>query len=129
MTVRRIFSRFWQRGMNRNALLPDYAKSGGKGKEKNLKEKNGRRRIYCDSETGGIIITEEIKKQFEVATEKYWRTGQKKPLRQVYRHLLSDFYSIKTNKNSEVEKIIKEAGSIPTFDQFYYWFKKMKILF
>lgn len=124
MTVRRIFSRFWQRGMNRNALLPDYAKSGGKGKEKNLKEKNGRRRIYCDSETGGIIITEEIKKQFEVATEKYWRTGQKKPLRQVYRHLLSDFYSIKTNKNSEVEKIIKEAGSIPTFDQFYYWFKK-----
>ena len=41
VTVRRIFSRFWQRGMNRNALLPDYAKSGGKGQERILKEKNG----------------------------------------------------------------------------------------
>jgi len=37
MTVRRIYSRFWQRGMTRNALLPDYSKSGGKGKEKNVK--------------------------------------------------------------------------------------------
>ena len=39
MTIRRIFSRFWQRGMTRNALLPDYANSGGKDKEKNLTEK------------------------------------------------------------------------------------------
>jgi len=77
-TVRRIFSRFWQRGMNRNAMLPDYAKSGGKGKEKNIKVKNGRRRVYSDNDTDGVIITDVIKKQFEAITKKYWRTKQKK---------------------------------------------------
>lgn len=124
MTVRRIFSRFWQRGMTRNALLPDYAKSGGKGQEKKMKEKNGRRRIYSDNDTEGIIITDAIKKQFEVATQNYWRTSQKKSLRQVYRLMLADFYSITVQDNSEIEKIIWEYDSIPTFNQYYYWFKK-----
>ncbi len=41
----RLISRFWQRGMTRNALLPDYNNCGGKGKEKkrrlmNLREEN-----------------------------------------------------------------------------------------
>lgn len=79
MTVRRTFSRFWQRGMTRNALLPDYSKSGGKGKEKNITEKMGARRSD-GNDSQGIIITDEIKKQFEAGTRKYWRTGQKKSL-------------------------------------------------
>lgn len=124
VTVRRIFSRFWQRGMNRNALLPDYAKSGAKGKEKNNQEKNGRRRIYSNNEVEGLIITETIKKQFEAGTRKYWRTGQKKSLRQVYRLILGDFYSITVRKNSDIEKFVRDSGSIPSFRQYYYWFKK-----
>ena len=95
MTVRRIFSRFWQRGMTRNALLPDYSNSGGKGKEKNVKEKKmGRRRVYSEDDSEGIVVTNAIKKHFEIATNKYWRTNQKKSLRQVYRLMLADFYSI-----------------------------------
>ena len=70
MTVRRIFSRFWQRGMTRNALLPDYAKSGGKGQEKKIQQKNGRRRIYSDNDAEGIIITDNVKKQFEAVDSK-----------------------------------------------------------
>ncbi|WP_286161358.1 hypothetical protein [Clostridium sp. KNHs214] len=34
--VKKVFSRYWQRGMNKNALLPDYINSGGKGKNKKL---------------------------------------------------------------------------------------------
>lgn len=125
MTIRRLFSRFWARGMTRNALLPDYAQSGGKGKEKSISEKRiGRRRIYSDNESSGLIINDVIKKQFEVAINKYWRTSQKKPLRQVYRLMLADFYSIRVRKNAELQKIIRESDSIPTFHQFYYWFKK-----
>lgn len=124
ITVRRIFSRFWQRGMSKNALLPDYAKSGGKGKEKNVKEKMGRRRSYSVDDSEGVIITDVIKKQFQVATNKYYRTGQKKPLRQVYRLMLADFYSITVLENSEIEKIIRSSDSIPSFQQFYYWYKK-----
>ena len=125
MTVRRIFSRFWQRGMTRNSLLPDYAMSGGKGKEKNVKEKKmGRRRVYSEDDSEGLIITDVIKKQFQVATNKYWRTSQKKPLRQVYRLMLADFYSITVRENSEIEKIIRSSDSIPSFHQYYYWFKR-----
>lgn len=125
MTVRRIFSRFWQRGMTRNALLPDYSKSGGKGKEKNVKEnKMGRRRIYGVDDSEGIVVTDVVKKHFEISTNRYWRTSQKKSLRQVYRLMLADFYSITVRKNKEIEKIIRGSDSIPTFYQYYYWFKK-----
>jgi len=125
MTVRRIFSRFWQRGMSKNALLPDYAKSGGKGKEKNVKDKKmGRRRVYREDDSEGLIITDAIKKQFQVATNKYYRTGQKKPLRQVYRLMLADFYAVTVRENSEIEKIVRSSDSIPSFQQYYYWFKK-----
>lgn len=125
ISVRRLFSRFWQRGMSRNALLPDYSKSGGKGKEKNVKDKKmGRRRVYSEDESEGIVITDTIKKQFEAVTNKYWRTSQKKSLRQVYRLMLADFYSITVRNNTEIEKIIRSSDSIPTYQQFYYWFKK-----
>lgn len=33
--VKKVLSRYWQRGLNKNALIPDYINSGGKGKEKN----------------------------------------------------------------------------------------------
>ena len=34
--IKRLFSRYWQRGMNKNALLPDYTNSGGGGITTNL---------------------------------------------------------------------------------------------
>lgn len=37
--IKRLFSRFWQRGMNKNSLIPDYGKSRGRGKDKNLSKK------------------------------------------------------------------------------------------
>ncbi|MDD4591080.1 MAG: DDE-type integrase/transposase/recombinase [Parabacteroides sp.] len=123
MTVRRTFSRFWQRGMTRNALLPDYFKSGGKGKEKNITEKMGARRIH-GNDSEGIIITKEVKDQFEASTERYRRTGQKKSLRQVYRAILADYYSITVKTNAELGKILLSDDSLPTYNQYYYWFKK-----
>ncbi len=38
-TVYKYLRRYWQRGKNKNALLPDYCNSGGKGKNKKLGEK------------------------------------------------------------------------------------------
>lgn len=117
MTVRRIFSRFWQRGMKPNALLPDYSKSGGKGKEKNITQKR-------NDNLQSVIITDEIKKQFAVGIKKYWRTEQKKSLREVHRAILADFYSITVKNNEELDDIILNSDYLPSYDQFYYWFKK-----
>ena len=56
---------FWQRGLNKNALLPDYNKSGGKGKERDLSGANkvGRPRKYAlnNDLNEGINITDDVK--------------------------------------------------------------------
>ncbi|MEH2336419.1 hypothetical protein [Nostoc sp.] len=54
--------KFWQRGKIKNALLPDYVNSGGRGKPKALGDKKrGRPRKYAhDQEIGtGVNVTEE----------------------------------------------------------------------
>lgn len=58
--VKRAFTRFWQRGLSKNALLPDYMYSGGRGKERqlSLNAKVGRPRTYSFQ---GINITEDVK--------------------------------------------------------------------
>ncbi|MEK4950809.1 sigma-70 domain-containing protein [Bacillus sp. FSL W8-1127] len=33
--IKKLLSRYWQRGMNKNAMFPDYSKYGGKGKNEN----------------------------------------------------------------------------------------------
>lgn len=68
LKAKRLFTRFWQRGLNKNALLPDYNKSGGKGKERDLSGANkvGRPRKYAlnNDLNEGINITDDVKKQF-----------------------------------------------------------------
>ncbi|MCK0473823.1 hypothetical protein MW695_20990 [Alkalihalobacillus sp. APA_J-10(15)] len=66
--IKKLLSRYWQRGMTKNALLPDYSNSGGKGKAKDLtKEKVGRPRKVkiANGYQVGINITDEVKVQFE----------------------------------------------------------------
>src|SRR5699024_12295975 len=58
--IKKLLTRYWQRGMTKNAMLPDYSNSGGKGKTKALtKEKVGRpRRVNLNNEyQTGINIT------------------------------------------------------------------------
>lgn len=125
--IKKVFSRFWQRGMNKNALLPDYYKSGGKGKEKKLSEaKIGkpRKADYYGNKVDGINITDDVKKQFSFVVNKYYRNNKKKSLKEVYTLLLKDFYSDKYIENNEVKYKVWDKSRIPTYDQFYYWVKK-----
>ena len=127
--VKKILSRYWQRGMNKNAMLPDYANSGGRGKTKNLSEdKVGRpRRVTVNGEyRSGINITDEIKTQFEHAINKYYRKTNNYSLKDVYHFILRDFYSDRYKENGELQYRIWEANRIPSYQQFYYWFKKFE---
>lgn len=125
-TLRRMFCRFFQRGMTKNSLLSDYRNSGGKGKEKKLKEsKVGRpkKHIYDDN-SNGINITDEIKLQFEVAVNRYYRKANKISIKETYEYILKDFFSNKVMENGEYKYKVWPISQIPTYDQFYYWFKK-----
>ncbi|MBB6715377.1 Mu transposase C-terminal domain-containing protein [Clostridium gasigenes] len=125
--VKKIFSRYWQRGMNKNSLLPDYINSGGKGKEKKLSDnKVGRpkRADYNGDIVQGINITDDIKKHFEIAINKYYRNKNKISLKETYTLILRDFYSDGYKENNEIRHKVWDKSRIPTYDQFYYWFKK-----
>lgn len=129
ITLKRLFSRFWQRGMTKNALLNDYKNSGGKGKERNLSDsKVGRpkKADYNGDIITGINITEDIKKQFEIAVNKYYRNSNKISLTQTYRFILKDFFSDQYIENGERKFSVWEKSRTPTYDQFYYWFKKLE---
>ncbi|KEH96796.1 transposase [Clostridium botulinum C/D str. BKT12695] len=127
--VKKVFSRYWQRGMNKNSLLPDYINSGGKGKDKNLsKNKVGRpkRADYNGNLVQGINITDDVKTHFEIGIKKYYRNKNKLSLKEVYTLILRDFYSDSYREDNEIKHKIWDKSIIPTYDQFYYWFKKLE---
>ncbi|NFO46723.1 DDE-type integrase/transposase/recombinase [Clostridium botulinum] len=128
-TVKKLFSRYWQRGMSKNALLPDYINSGAKGKERKLSEnKVGRPKKpdYYGEVIEGINITDEVKKHFELVINKYYRNSKKPSLTETYTLMLRDFYSDSYIENSEIKHKVWNKSRIPTYQQFYYWFRKTK---
>lgn len=69
---------YWQRGKVKSALLPNYTNSGGRGKEKTYKDqKNGRRRKFETIIGKGVIVTDEIKRTFEVGVKRFYHTVKK----------------------------------------------------
>ncbi|SHK48535.1 Mu transposase C-terminal domain-containing protein [Paramaledivibacter caminithermalis] len=129
--IKKIFSRFWQRGMTKNALLPDYINSGGKGKSKKLsKNKVGKpRKVNLVGEAiEGINVTEEIKKIFEVSINRYYRKKEKPSFKLVYDSMLREFFSDRYVENGEVKYKLWDKSRIPTYQQFYYWFRKLQNL-
>ncbi len=127
--VRKVFVRFWQRGMNKNSLIPDYMNSGGKGKDRKLSEnKVGRPRksdYYGDS-IEGINITLDERKQFEISLNKYFRNSKKPSLSETYSLMLKDFYSDIYFEDGEKKYRVWDETRIPTYQQFYYWYRKTK---
>src|SRR5699024_12795482 len=75
--VKKLPTRDWQRGMTKNAMLPDYCRSGGKGKTKTItKEKVGRpRKVNINNEyQTGMKITTQVNVTIEHSINKYYQT-------------------------------------------------------
>ncbi len=123
-TVKRIFSRFFERGMNKNSLLSQYSNSGGRGKEKQFKTKTGRPRKYGKSK--GIIITDEIKAIFQLGIDNYYYNKKNNSITEVFTAILRDFFSYKTYENGELKYTLFEDDRLPTYGQFYNWFKNCR---
>lgn len=127
--VKKVFSRYWQRGLSKNSLLPDYKNSGGKGKDKNLSEnKIGRpkKADYNGKITQGINITDDVKTHFQIAISKYYRNKNKLFSKETYNLMLRDFYSDSYIEDNEIKHKVWDKSRIPTYGQFYYWFKKFE---
>jgi len=72
-TLYRLLRRYWQRGQTANALLPDYKRSGGKGKRRAVTEKKlGRPRKYQPGT--GSVVDENTERLFSRVIEDYLLT-------------------------------------------------------
>lgn len=60
------------------------------------------------------------------AINKYYRKTNNDSLKDVYHFILRDFYSDRYKENGEMQFCIWEANRIPSYNQFYYWFKKFE---
>ncbi|MFD2170073.1 Mu transposase C-terminal domain-containing protein [Tumebacillus lipolyticus] len=122
-TVYKNLRRYWQRGMTPNALLPDYHKSGARGKERAAgTAKRGRPPVYG---VEGINVDEATKKIFRIALEKYYLTTQKNNLTSAYQMMIKEFYAEDYYEQNGVKKVVLvDEEKLPTFGQFKYWYNK-----
>lgn len=118
--------RYWKRGKTRNALLPDYRNCGAKGKERKAGDvKRGRPRKHQDITGEGINVTEDIKKIFRIAINKYYYTTAKNSLTLTYELMRKEYFTDGYKEVNGVKiPLLKPQSGIPSFGQFNYWFQK-----
>lgn len=128
LSIMNSLKRYWKRGKVPNALLPDYLNCGGRGKERVIgTTKRGRPRKHQDIVGEGVNITEEIKKIFTIAINRFYYTTAKNSLVLTYELMRKEYFIDGYKMINGVEvPIIKSQSEIPTFGQFRYWFEKQR---
>ncbi|SBP86588.1 MULTISPECIES: Mu transposase C-terminal domain-containing protein [Thiomonas] len=129
-TIYLYLRRYWQRGQTPNALLPDYANSGGKGKARSASSsdiKRGRPRKL--GELPGLNVDDGIRKIFRVAVARYYTTQTKFTLRGAYDQMIKDFFCERTidpgtGRVTHAPNGAASASGFPSFGQFNYWLEQ-----
>lgn len=112
-TVYRLLRRYWQRGMTKNALLPDYHKSGGAGKTRAQRQKLGRPRVNVAGI--GCVITPNVERLFRIAIEEAFLNKKGRTLKKAYLKLLTIYKKSFGPVRSE---------DAPTFRQLRYFYQR-----
>ena len=128
-TVYGYLRRYWQRGKIKNALIPDYINSAGKGTtRKSNGIKRGRPRKYgAVPEIGkGINITEEDRRIFSTAITKHYNNRKKNSLTTAYNLMLKEYYTEEMvfDDRGVKQSILIPPDKRPTLNQFRYWYNK-----
>ncbi|MEZ9131632.1 DDE-type integrase/transposase/recombinase [Vibrio breoganii] len=121
----RVLNLYWKYGQEKNALLPSYKNSGGRGKSRvaGTKKRGSPVQLSCPSFQApeGVNTTESDKVLFIRAMKQFGLKGEKVRYSRVYDKMLKEYYSD--------ELIAAEAESrnalIPSYRAFIYWIKKL----
>ncbi|WP_139840769.1 Mu transposase C-terminal domain-containing protein [Gottfriedia acidiceleris] len=117
---------YWRLGKIKNALLPNYQNSGGKGKDKILNHKKTGRKRKNSVLGEGTNVTEEIKNIFQLSYKRYLSNPGNYSLKIAYERMIQDFFvSEYRYENGTKKVIVKDRNEIPTIRQFKYWYNKM----
>ncbi len=129
-TMYKYLRRYWQRGKTKNALLPDYQNSGGRGKERKLTGKKlGRKRKFAHvAEIGeGVNVDEKIKKVFRAAISQFYYKPSETSLQTAFDLMISKYFVEDYINEGGVKKpILIPQDQKPTYAQFYYFYNKEK---
>lgn len=113
-TVYACLRQYWQRGCMPNALLPDYANSGGQGKKRTgNKKKLGRPRSV--SPGTGMTVDASVERMFRIVLDQHYLTDKGVSLPYVHRRF-EDMYEA---TNPDVPK-----EDFPTITQLRYFYER-----
>lgn len=124
-TIYRLLNLYWRFGQTKNALLPAYSLSGGKGKiREEVKNSLGTR---VSSRTGqfqsprSYIVKKEDRKLFEKALKKYYLKPNGLNLKETYKNLLRKSYKVEIVDAHCLDTV----PGVPSYRQFVNWSKKI----
>lgn len=124
----RLLRRYWQRGMTRNALLPDYSKCGGRGKDKADSGKPRGRRPK-NPELAPANAGPETRRLFRTAITQFYASQPAFDLTECYHLMLREYFtdSVISPENGRQELVIRTGA--PSLRQFRYWYSKDNDIF
>ncbi|MET0207852.1 MAG: hypothetical protein ABW220_02355 [Burkholderiaceae bacterium] len=106
--IMRYLRRYWERGQIFDALLPDYANSGARGKTREASAGVKRGRPRKDA-APGASIDDALRAMFRDAVARYAATHRQFSPAAAYRQMLADHF------------VDAAPGAIPSYGQFSYW--------
>ena len=127
----RYLRRYWQAGMTRNALLPNFHLCGARGKERTPgASKRGRPRHLTQRKgaPSGINIgsaeAEKLRKGYRLFYQKAPEDGGR-TLKSAYLQTLRKFFHVGfERRGGTMVEVLPPVDQLPTFDQFLYWARK-----
>jgi hypothetical protein len=111
-SIYRYLRRYWERGQTPDALLPDYANSGARGKTRSASVDVKRGRPRKSGAHPGLNADPDIRNTFRAAVARYSATHAQFSRRAAYRQMIEDFFGD------------RHADLLPTFGQFNYWIER-----
>ncbi|RST76164.1 transposase [Siminovitchia acidinfaciens] len=112
---------YWQRGMVKNSLIPDFRDCGGRGKRKKLGDKKtGRPKTYIKDKPG-INVTSMVDYYFEQGL-KECKESNVRGIKDIYNHILYRFF-LEGYRYENNKKTVQLEDNIPTLRQFRYWYE------
>lgn len=106
-TVYRYLRRYWERGQHPDALLPDYANSGARGKTRGVNA-NVKRGRPSKSGVVGLNADAAMRETMRAAVLRYAATHAVFSRRAAYRQMIEDYFGARPE-------------TAPSFGQFSYW--------
>ena len=128
-TLYKLLRRYWQRGLCKNSLLPDYRNCGARGQAKKAGEAKRGRPSVDPTRIRGINIDEEVRENIRISLKRYYvrQSDRRRPDRRkntlafAHRQMLKLFYSDLNHETGDSEL----RSEYPLLATYRYWARKL----